>query len=86
MVDADNFEEFVGPAREVPLPAVANGRITRPGQIDVWKISLKKGAPLEADLRAAYDDLDARTKVLIADKVAVFYSHFTRQRMGVEDS
>jgi alpha-ketoglutarate-dependent 2,4-dichlorophenoxyacetate dioxygenase len=39
-----------------------------------------------ADLRAAYDALDARTKGLIADKVATFYSHFTRQWLGIEDS
>jgi alpha-ketoglutarate-dependent 2,4-dichlorophenoxyacetate dioxygenase len=39
-----------------------------------------------ADLRAAYDDLDQRTKDLISDKIAVFYSHFTRQRMGIEDT
>jgi alpha-ketoglutarate-dependent 2,4-dichlorophenoxyacetate dioxygenase len=39
-----------------------------------------------ADLRAAYDDLDDRTKALIADKVAVFFSHFTRQRMGIVDT
>jgi alpha-ketoglutarate-dependent 2,4-dichlorophenoxyacetate dioxygenase len=38
-----------------------------------------------ADLRAAYDDLDSRTKALIADKVAVFFSHFTRQRLGIMD-
>lgn len=39
-----------------------------------------------ADLRAAYDDLDPRTKDLIADKVAIFYSHYTRQTIGIEDS
>jgi alpha-ketoglutarate-dependent 2,4-dichlorophenoxyacetate dioxygenase len=39
-----------------------------------------------ADLRDAYDTLDERTKKLIADKNATFYSHNTRQQLGIEDS
>jgi alpha-ketoglutarate-dependent 2,4-dichlorophenoxyacetate dioxygenase len=39
-----------------------------------------------ADLRNAYDTLDERTKALIADKAAVFYSHYTRQFLGIEDT
>jgi alpha-ketoglutarate-dependent 2,4-dichlorophenoxyacetate dioxygenase len=39
-----------------------------------------------ADLRSAYDLLDERTKQLIADKVAIFYSHNTREALGIEDS
>ena len=38
-----------------------------------------------ADLRAAYDALDEETKQLISDKTATFYSHFTRQWLGIED-
>jgi alpha-ketoglutarate-dependent 2,4-dichlorophenoxyacetate dioxygenase len=38
-----------------------------------------------ADLRAAYDALDPRTRELISDKVATFYSHFTRQWLGIDD-
>ena len=43
------------------------------------------GATEYADLRAAYDALDDDTKALIADKTATFYSHFTRQWLGIED-
>ena len=39
-----------------------------------------------ADLRDAYDTLDERTKALIADKTAVFYSHNTRLQLGIEDT
>ncbi|KRB81471.1 hypothetical protein ASE00_15980 [Sphingomonas sp. Root710] len=45
----------------------------------------KGGATEYADLRSAYDSLDDDTKALIADKVATFYSHFTRQWLGIED-
>lgn len=38
-----------------------------------------------ADLRAAYDNLDDRTKALIADKEAVFYANYTRDFLGIED-
>jgi alpha-ketoglutarate-dependent 2,4-dichlorophenoxyacetate dioxygenase len=39
-----------------------------------------------ADLRAAYDSLDPVTKDLIADKVAIFWSHNTRDQLKIEDS
>lgn len=39
-----------------------------------------------ADLRAAYDALDERTRDLIADRTAVFFSHNTRQWLGIDDS
>ena len=39
-----------------------------------------------ADLRAAYDALDDVTRDLIADRTAVFFSHNTRQWLGIEDS
>lgn len=39
-----------------------------------------------ADLRDAYDALDDRTKALIADKTATFYSHNTRDLLGFNDS
>lgn len=38
-----------------------------------------------ADLRAAYDDLDERTKDLVADKIATFYANYTRDFLGIED-
>ncbi|WP_242128670.1 TauD/TfdA family dioxygenase [Sphingobium sp. Sx8-8] len=45
----------------------------------------KGGATEYADLRSAYDTLDDDTKALIADRTATFYSHFTRQWLGIED-
>lgn len=39
-----------------------------------------------ADLRAAYDSLDDVTKALIADKVAIFWSHNTRDWLQIGDS
>jgi alpha-ketoglutarate-dependent 2,4-dichlorophenoxyacetate dioxygenase len=39
-----------------------------------------------ADLRAAYDSLDEVTKALIADKVAIFWSHNTRDWLQIGDS
>jgi alpha-ketoglutarate-dependent 2,4-dichlorophenoxyacetate dioxygenase len=44
------------------------------------------GATQYADLRAAYDTLDAGTKALIADKVGVFWSHNTRDWLKIPDS
>lgn len=38
-----------------------------------------------ADLRAAYDSLDERTKDIISDKTAVFYANYTRDFLGIED-
>jgi alpha-ketoglutarate-dependent 2,4-dichlorophenoxyacetate dioxygenase len=43
------------------------------------------GATEYADLRGAYDALDEDTKALIADRTATFYSHFTRQWLGIWD-
>jgi alpha-ketoglutarate-dependent 2,4-dichlorophenoxyacetate dioxygenase len=39
-----------------------------------------------ADLRDAYNTLDERTKELISDRVATFYSHHTRDGLGMNDS
>ncbi len=39
-----------------------------------------------ADLRAAYDTLDDRTRTLIEGRHATFYSHHMRHNLGVEDS
>lgn len=38
-----------------------------------------------ADLRDGYDTLDERTKDLIADKTATFYSHNVRIQLGIQD-
>ncbi|MDR2858306.1 MAG: TauD/TfdA family dioxygenase [Novosphingobium sp.] len=39
-----------------------------------------------ADLRAAYDSLDAVTQELIADKIGIFWSHNTRDWLHIPDS
>lgn len=39
-----------------------------------------------ANLYAAYDALDERTKADIADRTAVFYSHNTRIQLGIQDN
>ena len=39
-----------------------------------------------ADLRAAYDSLDERAKQFIKDKEGTFFSHNTRQALGIDDS
>jgi alpha-ketoglutarate-dependent 2,4-dichlorophenoxyacetate dioxygenase len=38
-----------------------------------------------ADLRAAYDTLEERTRTLIADRTATFYAYQTRHGLGIED-
>jgi hypothetical protein len=53
LLDLDDVEEFSEPGQEVPVPAVCNGRIAAPGEIDAWKVSLGKGEALQAELRAA---------------------------------
>ena len=39
-----------------------------------------------ADLRAAYDALDDRTQELVAGLTGIFFSHNTRQWLGIEDT
>lgn len=39
-----------------------------------------------ADLRAAYAALDERTKILIKDRVATFYSQHVRNYLGMDDN
>jgi alpha-ketoglutarate-dependent 2,4-dichlorophenoxyacetate dioxygenase len=39
-----------------------------------------------ADLRAAYDSLDAVTRNLIADRIGIFWSHNTRDMLRIADS
>jgi hypothetical protein len=54
--DTDDYPEFLASsdiAKVIPLPAVLNGRIEKPGQIDDWKVNGKKGDVLEFELRAA---------------------------------
>jgi hypothetical protein len=52
-LDVDDLDEFADAALPVKVPAVCNGRILKPGQVDGWQMALKKGEALEAELRAA---------------------------------
>jgi hypothetical protein len=61
LLDLDDLEEFLeaepndDPAqvKPLPVPAVFNGRIQRPGDVDHWAWSAHKGEVYELDLRAA---------------------------------
>lgn len=53
LMDLDDLHECQDPSTDVTVPAVCNGRIARAGAVDTWRITLKKGAALEAELRAA---------------------------------
>lgn len=52
-LDVDSHPEFTDASRPIPLPAILNGRIAKPGQIDDWKWHGKKGETWEFELRAA---------------------------------
>jgi hypothetical protein len=61
MLDTDDLPEHLesepndtpAQARLVPLPAVLNGRIDAPGDVDHWSFSLRKGESVLLELRAA---------------------------------
>lgn len=60
-----------------------------PDRYSIWsavKVVEKGGETDFADLRAAYDDLDPDLKAVIADKIAVFYSHNSRDWLCIGDS
>jgi hypothetical protein len=60
-IELDDLPEFMKTERNrdpsqvepVPLPAVLNGRIDRPGAVDHWAFQARKGEVQELDLRAA---------------------------------
>lgn len=68
-LDVDDHPEFIeGQAQgALAVPAVLNGVISKPGEIDTWSIVGKKGAPLEFDLRAARLDSPLDGVVTISD-------------------
>jgi hypothetical protein len=59
-IDVDDLPEYLeaepndtlAQAQKITLPAVVNGRIDRPGDIDHWSFSLRKGESLALALRA----------------------------------
>jgi hypothetical protein len=60
LIDLDDLSEYVeaepndepGQVRPLAVPAVLNGRIGRPGDIDWWAFSARKGETYDLDLRA----------------------------------
>lgn len=52
-LDIDDVPEHLQPGEPVSAPAMLNGRILKPGAVDVWPIAGRKGEALELDLRAA---------------------------------
>jgi hypothetical protein len=61
LLDLDDLPEYLEAepndepqqAQTLVLPAVANGRIDRPGDADLWAFAAKKGDPVILELRAA---------------------------------
>ena len=56
LLDVDDLPEFrsdTDVAKVLALPAVLNGRIDKPGQVDEWRWQGKKGDAWEFELRAA---------------------------------
>jgi hypothetical protein len=61
LLDVDDLPEQVeaepndtpAQARLVPLPAVVNGRIDQPGDVDLWGFAARKGEAFAFELRAA---------------------------------
>jgi hypothetical protein len=59
-LDLDDLPEYLetepndepGQVKPLPLPAVANGRIDRPGDVDYWGFTARKGEAFEFELRA----------------------------------
>jgi hypothetical protein len=60
-LDVDDLPEYLesepnddaSHARTVPLPAMVNGRVDRPGDVDFWGVPLHKGEACAFELRAA---------------------------------
>jgi hypothetical protein len=53
-LELDDLPEHIVVAKEpIALPAVLNGRIAKPGQVDAWIWTATKGETFEFDLRAA---------------------------------
>lgn len=72
LFDVDDLDEVLenpGKAQKVSVPAVCNGRIAQPGEIDEWRVGLKKGETLTAEVRAARlgSPLDAVLTLLGSD-------------------
>src|SRR5262249_38120943 len=55
LLDMDDLPEYLEAGandKPIPLPAVANGRVEKPGAVDSWRFAAKKGEALVFELRA----------------------------------
>jgi WD40 repeat protein len=48
----DEFPEVVSPTEKLSVPGTANGRILRPGAVDTWHFSARKGQRLVVEVNA----------------------------------
>jgi hypothetical protein len=55
LLDLDDLPEYLKaePQEPVALPAMLNGRIGKPGEVDTWAVRARKGQVYDLDLRAA---------------------------------
>jgi hypothetical protein len=53
LLELDDLPEYLKPEKAVSLPAIFNGRIDKPGNVDSWTWTTKKGEVFVFDLRAA---------------------------------
>ncbi|HYT89163.1 MAG TPA: PPC domain-containing protein [Gemmataceae bacterium] len=55
LLDVDDLPEHLepAPAKPISLPAILNGRISKPAEVDDWRVSARKGDVYEIELRAA---------------------------------
>ena len=72
-LDIDDLPSHRDTAKKVTWPAVLEGRIDRPGVVDVWTLAAKKNDVVELDLRASRlgSRLDGIVELAHADKTLV---------------
>ena len=76
-LDIDDLPSHRDAAKKVVWPAVLEGRIDRPGVVNVWSLAAKKGDTLEFDLRASRlgSRLDGIVELSQDDKVLQRIEH-----------
>lgn len=68
-LDVDELPEHLESPnkRTVTLPAILNGRIEKPGEVDQWKFTAKKGEKWHFDLQAAQLGSPLNGRIVIVD-------------------
>src|SRR5262249_44339516 len=68
-LDVDDLPEVLeGGAKTVAWPAVANGRIAGPGEVDGWRTPGRRGEPVQVELRAASLGSPLQGMIEVADE------------------